>query len=157
MGVQVFKYFCVYLSLVLYDFTFLHRLSSLHNFLCYGDPAKKNLKLNEYTYELWFGFLELDRTSERSYGPNPCIYPPIVIWIWTVQKRLNRFQAGFPKWAHALHNFLHSYHPAGTIQIKLRKYTRSILKSGTFMVNSKNLMESSKGRSLVLEIVMFLV
>ena len=37
----------------------------------------------------------------------------------------------FPKCPSALHNFLHSYDPARGIQIKLRKYTRSILKSTT--------------------------
>ena len=37
----------------------------------------------------------------------------------------------FPKCARTLDNFLHSYDPARGIQIKLRKYTRSILKSTT--------------------------
>ena len=35
---------------------------------------------------VWFRFLELDRRSERSYCPNSCIYPPIMAWIWSVQK-----------------------------------------------------------------------
>ena len=30
--------------------------------------SRKILKLNEYTYEVWFGFLELHRKSEGSYG-----------------------------------------------------------------------------------------
>ena len=53
----------------------------------------------------------------------------IMIWIWTVQKGSIAFKQDFLKCARALHNFLHSYDPAWGIQIKLRKYTRSILKS----------------------------
>ena len=58
-------------------FIILYRLPNLHNFLCYADPGKRNLKLNEYTYRVWFGFLELDRRSEGSYGPKALNLPTL--------------------------------------------------------------------------------
>ena len=53
-----------------------------------------------------------------------------------MQIRLNRFQAGFVEMRRALRNFLYSYDATHEIHIKLREYTRSILKSSEFQNNA---------------------
>ena len=61
------KTFYYFKLLVVYELTLSPLRSSFITWDSWEIPTVI-LKLNEYTYKVWFGFLELDRRSEGSYG-----------------------------------------------------------------------------------------